>query len=89
MTKETKVYLNKVEDLTKALSEGKTVYAMDEFCDGESKLELINNILVRKDLDDEILIDGTIYFKTKAFYLKEKEPLKIEVGKFYKLGLVE
>lgn len=79
-----KIKLKTIEDFTKALKDDKTVYAMNEFCDGKSELKLLNNILIRKDADGEIIIGGHIIFKENVFYIEEKEPVKLEVGKFYK-----
>ena len=84
--KESKSYLNTIEDFTKAFKDNKIVYAMDEFCAGESKLQLINNVPVRKDADGEIFIGWQIKFTENIFYIKEKPKLIIEVGKFYKLA---
>lgn len=86
---ENKVYLNTEEDLTKALSEGKTVFikytGQGDYINDNSQLKIVNGIIVQK------LENGSIYLnpadfslKVYKFYLKEKPALKIEVGKFYK-----
>lgn len=82
--KENKLYLNTIEDFTKALNEHEVVYARNGLTGGETKFEIVNNLLVRDDNDGQISVGGSITFMKNAYYLKEKEPLKIEVGKFYK-----
>lgn len=81
--KEMKKYLNTVEELTQALSEGKTVYC-DYDDEGVMEIKLVNGILVQKYEEVFYISPGDLEFDTNEFYLKEKEPLKIEVGKFYK-----
>lgn len=83
MTRKIKVYLNTIEDLTKALKDGKTVYYD---CDDEEEMEikLVNGLLVQKYEEVYYVGPGDLKFDTNEFYIKEKEPLKIEVGEFYK-----
>lgn len=77
--KQIKVYLNTVEDLTKALNEGKTLID-----DNNNKYKKINSILVCF-LPSGAYINGDILcVNQRKYYYEEKEPLKIEVGKFYK-----
>ena len=81
--KEMKKYLNTVEELTQALSEGKTVYC-DYDDEGVMEIKLVNGILVQKYEDVFYISPGDLEFDTNEFYLKEKGTLKIEIGKFYK-----
>lgn len=82
---ENKIYLNTIEDLTKALSEGKTVYCEIDDEGYKAQIKLINGILVQKQYDNDIYINaGDLIFEENAYYVKVKEPLKFEWGKFYK-----
>ena len=78
--KETRIYLNTIEDLTKALSEGKTVY--DNRGEGR-KYKMLNGILMEEEEGYQYINYG-FSFKKDTLYILEKETLKIEVGKFYK-----
>lgn len=86
VNKEMKKTLKTVEELTQALSEGKTVYVEEaKNYDHIAELKLINGIIVIKDKDNDVYIGASeIYFDENKFYLKEKPALKIEVNNFYK-----
>jgi len=85
MTRETKVYLNTIEDLTKALSDGKIVY--EDYRNGTKReYKMMNNIIVEKHEDDDayFYVNYGFGFNPNIYYIKEQAPIKIEVGKFYK-----
>lgn len=73
-----KVYLNTPEEVIKALKEGKEVLG------GETGLKytLMDGFIIGK-LGNDFSVGTNIIHKEKPFILEE-EPLKIEVGKFYK-----
>lgn len=74
-----KVYLETPEAVIKALKDGKEVF-LDE--GGAGKVVLIDGFCV-KQWNDQFNINYTINLRDKP-YILEEEPLKIEVGKFYK-----
>ena len=73
-----KVYLETPEAVIKALKEGKTIKN-----DHWYSYELKDNFIVQKILGKIRSINTTI-FLDEDYYILEEEPLKIEVGKFYK-----
>ena len=73
-----KVYLETPEAVIKALKEGKTIKT-DHWYDYELK----DNFIIQKILGKIRSINTTI-FLDEDYYILEEEPLKIEVGKFYK-----
>lgn len=74
-----KVYLETPEAVINALKEGKEVF-LDE--GGAGKVVLIDGFCVKK-WNDQFNINYTINLRDKPCILEE-EPLKLEVGKFYK-----
>ena len=68
-----KKYLNSVEEVVKALKEGKKVtYFNDGF-------------LIEDQQDEGTVINSHIYFNEKyKYYTEEAEPLKFEVNRAYK-----
>lgn len=73
-----KKYLKTEEEVTQALREGKTVQT------NEMEYGIINNLIVGFDkIVREISINPAIRLSEKP-YIEEPEPLKLEVGKFYK-----
>lgn len=74
----TKRYLKTPEEVVQALKEGKTVQM------NGMEYGIINNLIVGFDkIIKEIFINPTIRLSEKP-YVDEPEPLKLEVGKFYK-----
>lgn len=74
----TKRYLKTQEEVVQALKEGKTVQM------NEMEYGIINNLIVGFDkIIKEIFINPTIRLSENP-YVDEPEPLKLEVGKFYK-----
>lgn len=73
------VYLNTPEEVIKALKKGKGVFLEEG---GAGKVSLVDGFCV-KQLNDQFNINYTINLRDKP-YILEEEPLKIEVGKFYK-----
>lgn len=73
-----KVYLETPEAVIKALKEGKTIKT-----DHWYAYELKDNFIIQKILGKIRSINTTI-FLDEDYYIDEEEPLKIEVGKFYK-----
>lgn len=73
-----KRYLKTQEEVTQALREGKTVQT------NEMEYGIINNLIVGFDkIVREIYINPAIRLSEKP-YIEEPEPLKLEVGKFYR-----
>lgn len=73
-----KRYLKTPEEVTQALREGKTVQT------NEMEYGIINNLMVGFDkIVREISINPAIRLSEKP-YIEEPEPLKLEVGKFYR-----
>lgn len=74
----TRRYLKTQEEVTQALREGKTVQT------NEMEYGIINNLIVGFDkIVREISINPAIRLSENP-YINELEPLKLEVGKFYK-----
>lgn len=71
-----RVYLNTIEEVIKALKEGKVVKSKFgnkyKFLEG---LIVCNNKFINTSIDCS---------DSNTLYIEEEEPLKIEVGKFYK-----
>lgn len=74
-----KKYLNTPEEVIKALKEGKEVRLEEG---GAGVVKLIDGLCV-KQWQDQFNINYTINLRDKPF-IEEVEPLKIEVGKFYR-----
>lgn len=74
-----KVYLNTPEEVIKALKDGKEIFLEEG---GAGKVKLIDGLFV-KEWNDQFNINYTINLRDKP-YILEEEPLKIEVGKFYR-----
>lgn len=72
-----KVYLETPEAVIKALKEGKEVRDENNY-----SFKIVDGFIVAT-YDDDFYIGYTIYSLDKP-YILEEEPLKIEVGKFYK-----
>lgn len=80
-----KVYLNTAEEFIKALVEGKTMY--EDFCTTEKfrTIKFVNGICVSKYHNGLTVINEFFRIdEERNFYYEEKEPIKLEVGKFYK-----
>lgn len=75
-----KRYLKTPEEVIGALQTGKTLY--DDVAKG-SQWSLYKGVLIRKDNDGYFLVNTPIC-KGWNVYIEEPEPLKLEVGKFYK-----
>ena len=73
-----KRYLKTPEEVIQALKEGKTIKT-----ENGHTYELINNFIVQTFLGKIRSINTTIFFDTD-YYIDEPEPLKLEVGKFYR-----
>ena len=74
-----KKYLKSPEEVIDALVAGKVV------CDKESQWKLHKGFIVRKDEDFDIwIVNDCISSNYAGLYIDEPEPLKLEVGKFYK-----
>lgn len=74
----TKRYLKTPEEVMMALKEGKTIKT-----DNGYTYELIDNFIIQTFLGKIRSINTPIFFDTD-YYIDEPEPLKLEVGKFYK-----
>jgi hypothetical protein len=75
----TKRYLNTPEEVIDALQDGKEIY------DEESVWKLHKGFIVRKNKDSDYwIVNDGIARHFRGLYVDEPEPLKLEVGKFYK-----
>lgn len=74
----TKKYLKTPEQVVQALKEGKTVKS-----DYGYAYELKDNFIIQTFKEKIKSINTTIYFD-EDYYIEKPEPLKLEVGKFYK-----
>ena len=75
----TKKYLNTPEEVIKALKDGKTVKNTggDAYC-------LKDGFVLGKYASGRWVVNDDIYSSASKHYIEEQEPLKLEVGKFYK-----
>lgn len=71
-------YLKTPEEVISALKEGKTVYSA---C---GKYRMIDGIIVFKSKIADLYTINENLLLEENLYIEESEPLKIEVGKFYK-----
>ena len=77
-----KVYLNTVEEVIKSLKNGESVYS-DTY--EQPILYMIDGIIISEyKSGNKFINSGSIEFKENKLYRIEKEPIKMEVGKFYK-----
>lgn len=74
-----KKYLKTPEEVVDALKSGKNVYTT-----GDIEHKLYKGIIIGKVCGDTIWSVGTDIVYSQKPYIEEPEPLKIEVGKFYK-----
>ena len=86
-----KVYLSGIQEITKALKDGKVVFEedTDNKIDKYRAIRVINGILISSYIGnnhDSIFMNDYICLNGggSKFYIEEKEPIKLEVGKFYK-----
>lgn len=86
-----KVYLSGIQEITKALKDGKVVF--EEYPSNHTyrhrAIRLINGILISSYVgktNNSIFMNDYICLNSEdtKFYYEEKEPVKLEVGKFYK-----
>ncbi|WP_428057217.1 hypothetical protein [Candidatus Avelusimicrobium fimicolum] len=73
-----KRYLKTPEEVIQALKEGKTIKSEHGYA-----YELKDNFIIQTLLGKIRSINTTIFFD-EYYYINEPEPLKLEVGKFYK-----
>lgn len=76
-----KRYLNSVEEVLKALKEGKQVE-----CDNDSCFELVDGWIVETRGDGTKTINSAIFFEVDGYkvYTEEPEPLEFIVNRVYK-----
>lgn len=75
-----KKYLNSLEEITKALKEGREVFE-----DGaDTSFRLVDGLLIRFN-SGKIFIGAQIIFCPRNYYCYEEDPLKLETGKLYKI----
>lgn len=82
--KENKVYLNTAEEILDALQKGEAVY--EDITGGNIKYKMYNGVMVSEysPKGSKFINSGTIFVENNRYYVYEKEPIKLEVGKFYK-----
>lgn len=75
----TKKYLKTPEEVIDALQSGKTIH------DHSSQWKLHKGFIVRKNANsDTWIVNDYVPSNYDGIYVEEQEPLKLEVGKFYK-----
>lgn len=72
--------LNTPEEVIDALQAGKKLYSED----GSATWKLCKGLIVSESPNGDAWIVGSIIVKKYGAYIEEPEPLKLEVGKFYK-----
>lgn len=77
-----KKYLNSVEEVVKALKDGKKI--ISDF--GNSVYTFFDGFIIENKANGDNLLNSHIYFdyKKNKYYTKETEPLKFEVNALYK-----
>lgn len=75
---EMKRYLNTIEEIAEALQNEKVVFIGND----DNQLKLVNGIMFK--FNGKITINPSILFEPNHIYTYDVEPLKLEVGKFYK-----
>lgn len=73
-----KRYLNTIEEIAEALQNEKVVFIDND----DNQLKLVNGIMF--GFNGKITINPSILFEPNHIYTYDTEPLKLEVGKFYK-----
>lgn len=73
-----KRYLNTIEEIAEALQNEKVVFIGND----DNQLKLVNGIMFK--FNGKITINPSILFEPNHIYTYDVEPLKLEVGKFYK-----
>lgn len=73
-----KKYLKTMEEIAKALQDEKVVYINND----DNQFKLINGVVF--GFNGKITINPSIPFEPNHTYTYDIEPLKIEVGKFYR-----
>lgn len=75
-----KRYLHTPEEVIDALQAGKKLYSKD----GSMSWELYKGLIVSKLLNGDKWVVNSIIVDYYDTYIEEPEPLKLEVGKFYR-----
>ena len=75
----TKKYLKTPEEVIKALKEGKTIKSVNKY-----EYVLKDGFILERNFGNLESINTTLFFEVNRYYIEEQEPLKLEVGKFYK-----
>lgn len=82
-----KKYLNSVEEVVKALKEGKEVFASEPITDRAYKFYFKDGFLMgeEKNCADIHINTHLIFIQSSKYYTEEPEPLKFEVNRAYKV----
>lgn len=75
-----KRYLNMLEEVIKALKEGKIIKTTKT----KRALKMVDGVIVQLEENGFVLSIGSGLIMEDKPYIEEPEPLKLEVGKFYK-----
>lgn len=75
-----KKYLNSLEEIAKALKEGKEVFEDDS----DALFKNVEGILTRFD-GNRISFGAQLLFCPRTYYCYEEDPLKLETGKLYRI----
>ena len=75
-----KRYLNTLEEVIKALKEGKIIKTTKT----KRALKMVDGVIVQLEENGFVLSIGSGLIMEDKPYIEEPEPLKLEVGKFYK-----
>lgn len=73
-------YLNSLEEITKALKEGREVFE-----DGaDTSFRIVDGLLIRFN-SGKIFIGAQIIFCPRNYYCYKEDPLKLETGRSYRI----